>query len=335
MLMLLRSPRQYFRSQFDRILERNIPANNSHQLTQRKLFILPTKTGLGFVFATALVWLVGTNYENNLALAFSYFLLALFHVCILHTFKNLHQGILRCVSTSPVFCGESSEIQLVFNPGRLSRQSIQFSWPDGSVLVEDFGAEKEKKITLFVPTKYRGWYRPPRLVVETQHPLGLWRCWSLVDLDIQILTYPKPMVSGPMPQTITNKNEGKLHSVHGGEDFHSLKEYQPGDSLKHVAWKQYARGQGLLTKSFSAYVDTRLWLDWDLLVGLNREARLSRLTYLAVDAQKCGADYGLRIPGIEISPDKGVNHLNTVLKSLALFEFELEHARRDTQRKKN
>ncbi|GAB2189417.1 DUF58 domain-containing protein [Sessilibacter sp. MAH1] len=316
------NPRRYFRAQFERLLERNIPAQLSHQLTQRKLFILPTVAGWGYLLSTGLVWLAGTNYENNLALAFSYFLLAIFHVCILHTFKNLHQSEIRFLSATPVFCGESSEVNFLFNPGRVDRYSVQFSWPKGSVVVEDFIKDTEKRITVYIPTEYRGWFKPPRLVIESRHPLGLWRCWSLVDLNVNILTYPKPLASGPMPQAITNKNEGKLHSIHGGEDFNSLREFRQGDSLKHVAWKQYARGQGMLTKNYSAFVDSRLWLDWDLLVGLDRENRLSRLTYLAVDAEKNNADYGLRLPGVELSPDRGQQHLNTVLKHLALFEAE-------------
>jgi uncharacterized protein (DUF58 family) len=110
-----------------------------------------------------------------------------------------------------------------------------------------------------------------------------------------------------------------MHPTAGSEDFHSLREYLPGDSLKHVAWKHYARGQGLLTKNYNAFLDTRVWLDWDLLAGQEQEIRLSRLTYLAVEAERHREDYGLRLPGIELPPNQGPQHLTSVLTALALF----------------
>ena len=54
-------------------------------------------------------------------------------------------------------------------------------------------------------------------------------------------------------------------SAQGQDDFAGLRKYQPGDSLRHVAWKAVARGQAVMTKQFSGLAAGELWLDWDSL----------------------------------------------------------------------
>nr|WP_269783515.1 DUF58 domain-containing protein [Marinibactrum halimedae] len=192
-------------------------------------------------------------------------------------------------------------------------------WPQGSETLVSLEPGEQARFAVYVKAHERGWFYPGRITVKSVYPLGIFRCWTHLDLGVQILTYPKPINAGPIPPAVGNNDEGKLHSLHGGEDFAGLKTYQLGDSLRHVAWKQYARGQGLHTKNFSAFLDSRHWLDWDLLAGLDTEARLSRLTYWALELEKTASDYGLRLPGVEIIPSRGKHHQDAVLKALALF----------------
>ena len=56
-----------------------------------------------------------------------------------------------------------------------------------------------------------------------------------------------------------------------------------------------------------------------LLLGLaDREARVSRLTAGVLQADRLGVEYGLRLPGREISPDVGAAHRHRCLEVLAL-----------------
>ncbi len=314
------NPRPWFEYRFQRFLKRSIPRQDSIQLRQKNLFIFPNMNGWAFVLAGILIWLLGTNYDNNLALSLAFFIAALFLVTIYHTFNNLHHLQLKFIKATPVFSGELAQIQLQIIAGNSDRLSVKMHWPGGNKTIHDFNKGQQDVITLYVPTKHRGWYRPPRLNVESTYPVGLWRCWTLLDLDVKILTYPKPMATKHLPHTSSDDREGQLQAVEGGEDFHGLRAFRIGDSLKHVSWKHYAQGRGLHTKNYSDFLDSRIWLDWDLLPGLDREARLSRLTFLAIEAEKSKDEYGLRIPGIEIKPSRGNNHLLSVLKTLALFE---------------
>ena len=107
------------------------------------------------------------------------------------------------------------------------------------------------------------------------------------------------------------------------EDFYGLREYQPGDAIRHIAWRAYARSETLMTKQFAAYADRRVWLEWDHFEGLDREARLSRLCFWVLRLNSTNDEYGLRLPGLEIAPARGEAHRDEVLKTLALFELDL------------
>ena len=94
--------------------------------------------------------------------------------------------------------------------------------------------------------------------------------------------------------------------------------------MKHVAWKSYARTGEMLTKQFAAFADTRVWIDWDLFPGMDREARLSRLCHWVLQVDAGNDEYGLRLPGVEVTPNRGLQHREEVLKTLALFEVDAD-----------
>ena len=166
----------------------------------------------------------------------------------------------------------------------------------------------------------RGHYNPGRLKVESVYPLGLLRVWTKIDLNINCLVYPRPIFGSHEHLNTSGRGEGALQHDEGSEDFVGLKHYQPGDSLKRIAWKQYAREQGLYAKHYADYQDERIWLDWDALPGLDRESRLSVLTGKLRKIAVTNQHYGLRLPAIEIAPDSGETHKLRLLTELALFE---------------
>jgi uncharacterized protein (DUF58 family) len=57
---------------------------------------------------------------------------------------------------------------------------------------------------------------------------------------------------------------------------------------------------------------------------MDREARLSRLCYWVLQVDAGNDEYGLRLPGIEIAPNRGPQHREEVLKILALFEVDAD-----------
>jgi len=256
-------------------------------------------------------------------------MVALFIVTILHTYSNLAGLIVQVFDTQPSFVGEDAEVTLkVERSGKRWVENVNLRWPAGNMVSVSLLEKAEVRVRLFVRVLERGWLNPGRLRIESQFPLGLFFAWSLVDLDVRLLVYPKPVPAGPIPPAIGSAEDGILKSQRGGDDFEGYKAYQAGHSLKHVDWKHYARGQSLQTKQYASDVDQQCWLEGDHFAGLDREARLSRLCDWVLTISKTETEYGLRLPSVEIKPAKGLAHKQQVLTALALFEWEqLQHAK--------
>ncbi|BFM15380.1 DUF58 domain-containing protein [Maricurvus nonylphenolicus] len=318
----------FYRQRFWRWVSRRLQPQRKVTLDNKKLFIFPSKAGFGFLGFAALLWLVGTNYENNLILGLAFTLTALFVVTILHTFSNLSGLQLEFVSSSSVFLGDDGEVELLLQrpmqKGGKSQgyENILVGFPTGGQTITDLIEDDQVRIKAFVPTCQRGWFNPGRLLVESRFPFGIIRCWTWLDMDMQILVYPQPLAAGKPPPSEVSGDEGEFHCEHGAEDFYGFKSYQPGESLKQIAWKQYARGGDLYTKEYATHRDQHLWLDWDSLEGMGREERLSRLCFWVLEISKTQQEYGLRLPGVEIVPGTGLPHKQAVLKALALFECQ-------------
>ncbi len=308
---------------FKQWINRRLPAQRSIFLTRKNVFIFPSKSGFAFLLVITLLWLIATNYENNLIFALTFLLTSLFVVSILHTFSNLAGLTISTLGSTPAFVGEDAEFRLlVERRGQRWHENLLFSWPTVAPQIVSLTEQSQQKIKLYLKPSHRGLFKPPRLLIETYYPLGLLRAWTWLDLDAVCLVYPKPIKPGPIPAAQGTGEEGSYSNSPGSEDFYGLKTYQTGDSPKHVAWKQYARGRGLYTKEYRSSIDRRLWLDWDYFGGMNRESRLSRLCYWVLAAARTQESYGLRLPNLEIAPDKGCAHRDRLLKALALFEYE-------------
>ena len=91
---------------FERFLNKVNPRARQCQLTHHSLLVLPTKAGLALLFCAFLIWLLGTNYSNNLVLALAYFLIALLVVSIHLSFANVSGLTLRSKAQPEGFVAE-------------------------------------------------------------------------------------------------------------------------------------------------------------------------------------------------------------------------------------
>ena len=309
---------------FNRWLNRRMPPANSVTLDQKKIFILPTRQGIYFALLVCAMVMAGINYQNSLVFALAFLLAGLFMVGMLHTYRNLSGLTLVAEPARPTFAGDDAEFTIVLKRlGDRTYESLQVGWDPAFLAVADLLEGQEDRVKSYVKAKKRGRLNPGRFLIQTNFPLGLFRAWSWVDLDMLTLVYPKPIPGGDLPASdSTSDEEGELVLRDGAEDFYGLREYQPGDPIRHIAWKAFARSETLMTKQYAAYADRRVWLEWDHFPGMDRENRLSRLCYWVLRLNSSNDEYGLRLPGIEIEPARGESHRESVLKALALFEVD-------------
>ena len=84
-------------------------------------------------------------------------------------------------------------------------------------------------------------------------------------------------------------------------------------------WKAYAREAPLLVKEYSAGGAELRLFDLTQLADPDIEARLSQLARWVVDAEARGDRYGLTLPGVRLTADRGPEHRHRCLAALAVF----------------
>lgn len=306
-------------ARFNRWLEARIPPSRQITLSQRNIFIFPTRTGFAFAALLVLLILGAINYQASLVYGMAFLLGSLFLVTILYTFRNLSGLQLEVTEQRPAFVGEALPFNIrVTRPRGAPREGVQLGWPGSVHQWAELYDTQSHVVSLFVQAERRGYLNPGRLLVETYFPLGLLRAWTWVDLSAQGLVYPKPIFGEYPDKQHGRRQDGTLLDPAGSEDFTDLRTYQPGDPIKHILWRSYAKSDELAVKNYASYIEPRLTFDLDSLPG-DLEERLSRLAGLALRATREEREFGARIGPVQIPPDVGTAHLESVLRELALF----------------
>ncbi len=287
-------------------------------LNHRRIFILPSQRGLGFVVLIVLLLLIAFVYNNNLAYMLAFLLASVFFITILHSYKSLSGLVVQKGRAGAVFAGEAAGFDIhVKNPTDMERHQLLIKLKDSQNLV--LQAQSATHVTLYSITQKRGWHDAGTVTLSSTFPLGLFRTWSPIRFDLKALVYPKPAhLEIPFPITPSTQVRPGF-SRKGGDDFYGLREYQSGDSIKHIHWKAYAKGLGVLSKQYGGESSAEVRLDYEHTPGHNVEERLSQLCRWVVDAEQAGISYGFALPGLTLPPDSGLLHYRKCLEALALF----------------
>jgi uncharacterized protein (DUF58 family) len=137
-------------------------------------------------------------------------------------------------------------------------------------------------------------------------------------LDLAALVYPRPIASARPLSGSSNAIDGVRLFKHGSEDFHDFRRYRPGDNLRHVLWRAYAKGQPLQSQVFAESLSQSHWLDYDAVEG-DRERRLGVLCFWVLELQRSNEPFGLQVPGQKLELGIGDEHCQRALRMLALF----------------
>ena len=131
-------------------------------------------------------------------------------------------------------------------------------------------------------------------------------------MNIRCVVYPRPSERGVPPPPLETDTGGAQDAVRGDEDFAGLRAFHPGDSPRRIAWKAYAREQGLQVKVYAGTAVTSHLFDWDALPALGVEARLSQLCRWIEDAYTAGRAFGLRDAGSQHSAERRIRASSAV-----------------------
>ena len=321
-LLSLAMPKPIRRRIDDWFARHNPPSHDSILLHNRRLYILPTRFGYLFALLLLVLFLAAINYENSMAFVLTFMLTALAIVSLWQTHKNLLGLEVSLLVPKPVYNGELCEFEFVLQHHNSSKRyavGIQYANQTPVYLTIEPGNTPRAKLK--IPTAKRGQFKPKGLFVFTRFPTGLFHAWGWLKFDTPVLIYPKPINNVTLQETMVEQYQGKTStSTIEGDDFAGLREHRKGESLRHISWKAYAQGKGLLTKTFQGHARPSWWIDWSQINEASLENKLSYMTALVIFAENENQKYGLKLPGITIEQQTGTAHKQACLAALATFQ---------------
>ena len=320
------NPAALVRARFQRWWQTRVRPTDSYTLTQRNVYILPTRPGFVLAATLLVLLLASINYQLNLGYLLT-FLLAGCAVVGMHVCHATLRGLtLHLIAPSPCFTGDSVLLDVrLSSESRSPRHGIgvrvldggQWSWTD----VPALGASH---LQVAWTAARRGLQSLPTLTAETRFPMGTFRVWTVWLPAAQLLVYPRPEASPPpLPPGEPQSRGAAAKPSTASSDFDGVRTYRRGDPLKTIVWKKAARtlatGSGeLVSRDNQQSQGYKLWLDEQLTGCPDREARLSRLCAWVLLADRQGLNFGLRLAGRDIPPASGEAHKRQCLEALAL-----------------
>jgi uncharacterized protein (DUF58 family) len=300
-------------------------------LTQRNVYILPTRPGW-MLAITLLVLLIGSiNYQLNLGYLLT-FLLAGSAVVGMHVCHGNLRGLtLHLVAPPPVHAGQAVPLVVRLTSGRRrTRFGIALGVLDDTqggdthLAWADVPAQGSTEVQVAWVAPGRGQHPLPALTAMTLFPLGTFRVWSVWRPAAQVLVYPAPEWHPPaLPPGEPQAGDSGSARVQSTGEFDGVRAYRRGDPQKAVVWKKAAQAfaagrDDLVSRDALSSQRQQLWLDHAQCGARDLEARLARLTAWVLMADRLGLDYGLRLPGRDIAPDQGTAHRARCLEAMAL-----------------
>lgn len=307
---------------FQRWAAKRSPRADQVILQHRTIYIFPSKQGFAFLFTVLLIWILGTNYQNNLILGLSFFLTSLMLVSVIHAFKNLLGLRFTPEMMQHATVGELApfDIQISSVYGS-AHHGLLLGFAEEDLVRVDLIAGKSAQVRLNARAARRGWLQSPRIVLKSYFPLGLIRAWAYIELNHRALIFPKPIACDQPPLGAGQGNEASSLARERGDEFHGFQTYQPGSPLTQVAWKHYARGAGLYLKDYRAMRSEHYWLDWQALAVRDTELALSHFSYWVNQFADNNIEFGLRLPNAIVELGLGDVHRVHALTELALFGY--------------
>jgi uncharacterized protein (DUF58 family) len=326
------------RKKFRAWWQSRLPLTDTWTLTQRNVYILPTRAGWMLGLTLLVLLIASINYQLNLGYLLTFMLAgaAVIGMHVTHgNLRGLTMNLVANYSINPaasgnlasqgsVFAGSVAQLQIRLSHERNSeRPSIGLALLDDTHApawgYTDVPAQSSATVQVAFKAEKRGLHRVPDLHAETRYPLGTFRVWTVWRPKSQVLVYPAPEPHAPpLPPGELRATGGAAAKVQQSGEFDGVRAYRRGDPLKLVVWKKAAKSDELVSRDTQIAQRYELWLDYATCGAHELEAKLSRLSAWVIAADKTGSSYGLRLPGREIAPGSGEAHKRACLEALAL-----------------
>lgn len=278
-----------------------------------------TKAGFGFIAAGGLIYLVASQTQIGWLYLFDaiiWSLLLLSAILPWYSLKSLQveRQVLLPISTlrQPQLGGpledEAVEVKLkVTNNGRLARHFIKvledcpFTQPQEQHRAFLLASLNPRSMTAFsyTATCYRrGYYPSASTTLQSSGPLGLIVRRRTFRLPLNLTVYPTYYQMEGLPiADAAWADWGHAVKSSAAAEFYGSREYQHGDPLKHIHWRNTARLGHFMLKEFEQANQGSVTITFETRrdFGTGRETTLEYSIKIAASLAKLSADSGRSI----------------------------------------
>ena len=285
------------------------------------LYIFPNLFGLFWILTTIVLYVLGTNLENNFTIFICYLMIAVLLISLFLTHFNIHG--LEIVSTNQKvnFANSKINYKIILNSNKY-RNNIKLKFlnkENKPILIEKIEDTLIKSLT--IESKQRGIYTPDIIYGESSSPLSLCTCWFYWKPVDKLIVAPEKKKARVIQEfhQISTSSRDKKNNAFIGDDLIDIQIYKKGEKKSLIYWKSLARSGTLLSKNFS---NENLKNNWLILnKNLPIEKALEHLCFEIYNHYKNNRVYGILISKNKfIKPDKSEKHYLKCLTMLASYK---------------
>lgn len=307
-------------------------ASNEHaKFHLQNTFIMPTKFGWSIIGVALCLFVLGTNYQNNVILGVSYLLVSIILLAIFHNYFFFIQHQIKLDTIESDF--ENRRLKLrgtIFSQGRYCGGEIKLKISkDIYRLQVTANSDAPQPFTVKLPKYKRGIHKLPVVTVRASYGFGFFYCWSYILYQQPLVVYPSIERAPSILHNQTDKAAGSVKTASQLATSDSLQGIRPHvktDPIYHVSWKHVAKGQGLVTKDFFEKAGATGWLKLTDYQHVDCERALKIICYQVQELSKTNAVFGLDLGTTKVLPNNGDNHLVECLTQLAAYDIRENHS---------
>jgi uncharacterized protein (DUF58 family) len=287
-------------------------------LPRRRIYILPSRFGLVYALALFFLQLGALNYNNNAAILLALLLASIALLSAVTTVRFLQTLSVVEFNAEEAFAGSTQRCRLVIRSGHgpiRGELRVRVDAIDADISCHDDTATA----SWTVAAGSRGRHRLGTVRISTGYPLGMFNAWCVLVPESDRLVYPAPETpAAPWPRS-DDPSEGQDTAQRAGdEEWHALREFRRGDSLRDIAWKTSARhDRWLVAETRSPSQSPTLRFALDHVAHLEGEQALSRLCRWVLAADAAHQSWLLELGDRVIGPGHGDAQRRQALSALA------------------
>ena len=287
-----------------------------------------TLEGALFLGALVVVFFAAVNTSNNLLYMVLSSLLALLLLSAFLSHKNFRHLEMELLLPARTFANETVPVSIrVRNHRRIFPAFSLLTDPPGRNLyfsvIQPQGTVQRLSEATFTR---RGRYGFDRLTTRSRFPFGFFMKCRDYRVNAECIVWPEILPEEQLDVSIPDIIGSHQRPERGnGPDLHTIRDYVPSDSSRHVDWKATAKTAALKTREFAAENSRRVLLVFDR-YGTSHddeefEGMVSRAASLAFHLIRNGEAVFFVSDDWESAPEPSEAALDAILNYLALVEM--------------